>query len=208
MLWYENEVQRLEQEKGSLAFDPKMIFYGSSSIRLWETLQEDFGLYKPVNLGFGGSTLAACVWFFDRLVGMYHPESIIVYAGDNDLGDGRHPEEVFIFFRQLVAQVRERYGDIPCAFISVKPSITRWNIVDSIRYTNTIIEKEINRVGGNLHFINVYNRMTDNSGYPKREFLDPDGLHINQKGYALWREVVGNYIAKYIAVPNHEQRIP
>jgi lysophospholipase L1-like esterase len=199
MLWYENEVQRLEREKASLEYDPKMVFYGSSSIRLWESLQTDFGQYKPVNLGFGGSTLAACVWFFDRLVGMYHPESIIIYAGDNDLGDGRHPEEVFIFFKQLVASVRERFGDIPCAFISIKPSITRWNIVDSIRYANTIIEKEISRQGGNLHFINVYNRMTDNAGYPRREFLDPDGLHINQKGYALWTEVVQEYIGQYIA---------
>jgi len=204
MLWYENEVQRLEKEKAALTYDPKMVFYGSSSIRLWESLYEDFGKYQPVNLGFGGSTLAACVWFFDRLVGMYHPSSIIVYAGDNDLGDGRHPEEVFIFFKQLVASVRERFGDIPCAFISVKPSIIRWNIVDSIRYTNTLIEAEIKKQGGNLHFINVYNQMTDNSGYPKREFLDPDGLHINAKGYDLWRRVVTEYIAHSI----DDQRIP
>ena len=110
MLWYEDEVQRVEKEKGNLAYEPKMLFYGSSSIRLWDSLYEDFREYKPVNLGFGGSTLAACVWFFDRLVGGYHPESMIVYAGDNDLGDGRHPEEVFIFFRQLVACARERFG--------------------------------------------------------------------------------------------------
>ena len=196
MLWYENEVQRLEQEKGSLGYDPKMIFYGSSSIRLWETLYEDFAAYKPVNLGFGGSTLAACVWFFDRLLADYHPESLIVYAGDNDLGDGRHPEEVFIFFRQLVACTRSRFGNIPLAFISIKPSITRWNIVDSIRYTNKIIEEEIKQQGDNLHFIDIYHRMTDNAGYPKREFLDPDGLHINEKGYALWKEIILQYVAQ------------
>lgn len=198
MLWYENEVQRLEQEKGQLTVEPKLLFYGSSSIRLWDSLHEDFSAYQPANLGFGGSTLAACVWFFDRLVAPYHPDSLIVYAGDNDLGDGRHPEEVFIFFRQLVACTRERFGDIPLAFISIKPSITRWNILDSIRYTNKIIEAEISRQGGNLHFINVYNRMTDNAGYPKREFLDPDGLHMSQKGYALWKEIIGQYLSAAI----------
>jgi lysophospholipase L1-like esterase len=198
MLWYENEVQRLEQEKGQLTYDPKLLFYGSSSIRLWDSLYEDFSPYQPVNLGFGGSTLAACVWFFDRLVAPYHPGSLIVYAGDNDLGDGRHPEEVFIFFRQLVACTRERFGDIPLAFISIKPSITRWNILDSIRYANKIIEAEINKQGGNLHFINVYNQMTDNAGYPKREFLDPDGLHMSQKGYALWKEIIGQYVSATI----------
>ena len=195
MVWYENEVRRLEKERETLTFDPKLLFYGSSSIRLWESLNEDFAAYLPVNLGFGGSTLAACVWFFDRLVGPFHPDSIIVYAGDNDLGDGRHPEEVFIFFQQLVSHVRRRFGDIPLAFISIKPSITRWDILDRIRYTNKIIEEEIIRQADHLHFINIYTRMTDNAGYPKREFLDPDGLHINDKGYALWKEIILRYLS-------------
>lgn len=197
MQWYENEVRRLEQEKASLQYEPKMLFYGSSSIRLWDTLYQDFSSYQPVNLGFGGSTLAACVWFFDRLLTPYRPASIIVYAGDNDLGDGRHPEEVFIFFQQLVASTRQRYGNIPLAFISIKPSITRWNMVDSIRYTNKLIEEEIQQRGDNLHFIDVYHRMTDNAGYPKREFLDPDGLHINEKGYALWKEILLPYVSVF-----------
>jgi len=198
MIWYEHEVQRLEQERASLEYEPKMIFYGSSSIRLWETLHEDFKEYQPANLGFGGSTLAACVWFFDRLLTHYRPDSIIVYAGDNDLGDGRHPEEVFIFFQQLVAQVRRHFGDIPLAFISIKPSITRWNIVDSIRYTNTLIQKDILRQGNHLHYIDVYHKMTDNAGYPKREFLDPDGLHISAKGYALWKDIIRQQLSTII----------
>ena len=191
MIWYKNEVQRLEKERAELTYDPRLLFYGSSSIRLWDTLYDDFAEYQPVNLGFGGSTLAACDWFFDRLVAPFKPESIIVYAGDNDLGDGRHPEEVFIFFQQLVSRIRRQFGAIPLAYISIKPSITRWNILDSIRYANKIIEEEVRRQDGNLHFINVYTRMTDNAGYPKREFLDPDGLHINPKGYRLWKEIIG-----------------
>ena len=198
MIWYEHEVQRLEQERTSLEYEPKMIFYGSSSIRLWETLHEDFKEYQPVNLGFGGSTLAACVWFFDRLMTHYRPNSIIVYAGDNDLGDGRHPEEVFIFFQQLVAHTRKHFGDIPLAFISIKPSITRWNIVDSIRYTNTLIQEDIARQGNHLHYIDVYHKMTDNAGYPKREFLDPDGLHISTKGYALWKDIIRQQLSTII----------
>jgi lysophospholipase L1-like esterase len=195
MHWYENEVRRLETEKTVLDYEPELIFYGSSSIRLWDSLYEDFSAYKPLNLGFGGSTLAACVWFYDRLLSPFQPRSLIVYAGDNDLGDGRHPEEVFIFFRQLVACTRRRFGKIPLAFISIKPSITRWDILDSIRYTNKLIEEEIKQQDDHLYFLNVYDQMTDKAGYPRREFLDPDGLHINQKGYALWKEVLQNHLS-------------
>ena len=195
MVWYENEVQRLEKEREALTYDPKLLFYGSSSIRLWESLNDDFATYQPVNLGFGGSTLAACDWFFPRLVAPFHPGSIIVYAGDNDLGDGRHPEEVFIFFQQLVARIRQHFGDIPLAFISIKPSITRWDIVDRIRYTNKIIKEEIAAQSNHLYYIDVYSRMIDKAGYPRREFLDPDGLHINDKGYALWKEIILQYLS-------------
>jgi len=62
-------------------------------------LYKDFEEYMPINLGFGGSTLAACAWFFDPIVApVIHPQTLILYAGDNDLGDGRHPEEVLFFF--------------------------------------------------------------------------------------------------------------
>lgn len=98
MTWYEEEVRELENRRLQSNFGEGMIFYGSSTIRLWETLHEDFIDYKPINLGFGGSTLEACVWYFDRVVALHNPKSIIVYAGDNDLGDGRLPKEVFIFY--------------------------------------------------------------------------------------------------------------
>ena len=62
MIWYENEVQRLEKERAALTYEPKLLFYGSSSIRLWDSLNDDFADYQPVNLGFGGSTLAASDW--------------------------------------------------------------------------------------------------------------------------------------------------
>jgi lysophospholipase L1-like esterase len=195
MIWYESEVQRLEKERAALTYEPKLLFYGSSSIRLWDGLLEDFAAWQPANLGFGGSTLAACDWFFDRLIAPFNPGSMIVYAGDNDLGDGRHPEEVFIFFQQLVNRIRRQFGDIPLAFISIKPSITRWDIIDSIRYTNKLIEEEITKQTDNLHFINIYTRMTDNSGYPKKEFLDPGGLHMNAQGYAIWKETILHYLS-------------
>ncbi len=196
MLWYEEEVKRLETEIADLKDVPGLVFYGSSSIRLWETLEDDFKEYMPLNIGFGGSTLAACGWFFERIFANLNPHSIVIYAGDNDLGDGRSPEEVFLFFNELVHLIQQRFGDIPLGFISIKPSVSRWEIVDKIRQTNGLIETEIKKKGGNICFINIYDSMTDKTGYPRREFLDPDGLHINEKGYQLWKKIIFHYVAE------------
>jgi len=195
MYWYEDEVKRIEKEGRKLNFVPETVFYGSSSIRLWPSVYKDFPDYKPVNLGFGGSTLAACVWFFERVMTPYQPKRIIIYAGDNDLGDGRHPEEVFIFFQEMAVKIKARFGNIPCYFISLKPSISRWHMANVFRFTNGLIENEIKTYGDNWHFVDVFNKMLDAAGKPKSEFFAYDGLHLSEKGYALWRAVLLNFIA-------------
>lgn len=186
MFWYHEDLERLEGEIEKLEYDPKLIFYGSSSIRLWEDLIVEFKEYNPVNLGFGGSTLAACTWFFERVFDkIKNPAAIIIYAGDNDLGDNRHPEEVVLFFESLHTKIRKKYGDIPCTFISIKPSVSRWQLSGSIKYTNSNI-KELTLKDPNFHYVNIYDDMLDENGYPKEEYFLEDGLHLNKAGYALW----------------------
>lgn len=196
MIWYEDEVKRVEQEKSKLAYEPKTIFYGSSSIRLWTDLYEDFKAFHPINLGFGGSTLAACVWFFERILSAYTPERIVFYAGDNDLGDGRHPEEVFIFFQQLALQVNTRFPGTPFYFISVKPSPARWNMIDRIRYTNTLVKDAIDKLGASFHYVDIEEGMLDNAGYPVKDLFQQDGLHLSDKGYVVWKELLLAYLAQ------------
>jgi lysophospholipase L1-like esterase len=193
MEWYEEDVQATIAERQSCRYDPKTVFYGSSSIRLWTKLYEDFDGFKPVNLGFGGSTLAACVWFFDRIVSpVRNPATFIFYAGDNDLGDGRHPEEVLMFFREFMLKLRDRYPAIPFYYISIKPSISRIEIIDKIKQTNNLIEEDISTRGSNDYFVNVFKKMVDENGSPIAAYFQEDGLHLNRDGYIVWREIILN----------------
>jgi lysophospholipase L1-like esterase len=195
MIWYEDEVKNLEKKSLTLSDGEETLFYGSSSIRLWPNLQADFPAIKAVNLGFGGSTLAACVWFFERIMKPFAPKRLILYAGDNDIGDGRHPEELFIFFKQLAADTNKRFGNLPCYFISLKPSISRWNLSDNIKYTNSLIQKEIEQHNPNWKFIDIYEGMLDATGRPNKEYFMEDGLHMSLKGYLLWAKLVNNQLS-------------
>ncbi|MFC4211290.1 GDSL-type esterase/lipase family protein [Pedobacter lithocola] len=190
MYWYEEEVKSLEKRNKNEKDHPGIIFYGSSSIRLWNSLERDLENITVTNLGFGGSTLAACVWFFDRIMFLYQPKALIIYAGDNDLGDGRTAEEVFIFFQQLMVKANQRFGTLPCYFISLKPSVSRWHMADQFKYTNNLIESEIIKLNNNWHFIDVFKRMLDKSGKPNPIYFDEDGLHLSKEGYKLWTEIV------------------
>jgi lysophospholipase L1-like esterase len=190
MFWYEDEIKRLEKIRAGLTYEPATLFYGSSSIRLWTSLADDFSDIKPLNLGFGGSTLAACTWFFDRVMAGYKPERMVLYAGDNDLGDERHPEEVFLFFQEFTERVKKRFGALPCYYISLKPSVSRWNIVDRYHYTNELISAEIKSNLPDWRWINIYDAMLNANGKPIPELYEQDGLHLSPKGYQLWKNIV------------------
>jgi hypothetical protein len=136
MDWYESEVQELERKRPKVAYP--VVFYGSSSIRLWPRLDR-FG--QVVNLGFGGSTLEACVHFFERLVVPLEPRSLVIYAGDNDLGDGRSPKQLLNWFRELAAKIESQLSGVPFGFISIKLSPARIGIAEGIRQANGMIRQ-------------------------------------------------------------------
>jgi lysophospholipase L1-like esterase len=190
MVWYEADIRALEEK---LAATPaptnRVVFYGSSSVRLWTTLAQDFPESNPLNLGFGGSTLAACAWFFERLIVPIAPQSLVFYAGDNDLGDGRHAEEVYLFFCAFADKISQLLPGLPLTFLSIKVSPARWNIAQQIRTTNALIRDELaKRPGG--RYVDMTAPLLEANGKPRREFFESDGLHLNPAGYRAWRQAL------------------
>ncbi|WP_461100345.1 SGNH/GDSL hydrolase family protein [Spirosoma koreense] len=167
----------------------RIVFYGSSSIRLWTTLAQDFPQINPLNLGFGGSTLAACTWFFERILIPVAPKSIVFYAGDNDLGDGRHPEEVLLFFYAFVEKMSKYLPDAPLSFLSIKVSPARWGIAEQIRHTNELIRNEVAK-NDRYRYVDMTTPLLDGNGRPRQEFFEKDGLHLNPSGYRAWQQAL------------------
>ena len=187
MDWYEEEVRELEKKRPNVACP--IVFYGSSSIRLWPRLDRDG---QVVNRGFGGSTLEACVYYFERLVVPLRPRSLVIYAGDNDLGDGRSPEQVLQWFRELAAKIEKQLPGVPFGFISIKLSPARMGIAERIRRANEMIRQEIER-HPESYFIPIYDPMLDQHGLPRQDFFLADGLHLNLAGYRLWEQILTSF---------------
>ncbi len=191
MVWYHDEVTSIENRPvpAKQVDKKRVVFYGSSSLRLWTSLESDFPEIDAVNVAFGGSTLAACCWYFERIVPAQKPDAIVVYAGDNDLGDGRHPEEVYLFFKNIMALIQQFCGDIPVAFISIKPSLSRIYLANSIIFANKLIQAEIEKKYPQGHFVSIYHQMLEN-GIPNPKLFQPDGLHLSGAGYVVWKKII------------------
>jgi len=205
MLWYEDDIHQLEiklNTRAAVLSGPalngdaldktahnRVVFYGSSSIRLWTTLATDFPDINAFNLGFGGSTLASCTWFFERTVVPAAPKSVVFYAGDNDLGDGRHPEEVYLFFCTFAQKMQQQLPGVPLSFLSIKISPARWDIAPKIRYTNELIAQEISKYP-HYQIVDATSPLLDTAGRPRRELFENDGLHLSSAGYRVWQQVL------------------
>src|SRR5437868_4286386 len=105
---WETAIQAFEASDQTNPPPPNAIlFVGSSSIRKWDTLAQDFHAYKVINRGFGGSHLSDSVAFADRIVIPYKPKLVLIYAGDNDIASGKPPQEVFDDFKQFVQKIKQ-----------------------------------------------------------------------------------------------------
>ena len=170
-----------------------VLFVGSSSIRLWDDLEGQFDGATIVKRGFGGSRMSDCRQHLARLVLPYKPRLIVVYAGDNDLAEGRSPEQVAADFGAFVDGVRARLPDARIAYLSIKPSPSRQHLLPAVRQANALIAA-YSRSTANLDYIDVYSPMLDANGAPRSELFGGDHLHLNSAGYALWKTVIAGHL--------------
>ena len=169
-----------------------IVFVGSSSIRLWKTLEQDFPGLPVVNRGFGGSQLADSVRFADRIIIPYAPRQVVIYAGGNDINAGKSPEVVYGDFVALVTRLRTHLPHARLAYISCQVSPIRWAQVEKIKRLNSLVETYCHRHG--LTFINTFPLVLQPGGQPNPDLFVADRLHMNEKGYVIWRLAIAPHL--------------
>jgi lysophospholipase L1-like esterase len=169
-----------------------VVFVGSSSIRLW-----DLGKYFPgvpaLNRGFGGSEIPDSVSHADLLVIKHKPTTVIFYAGDNDIANGRTPQQILDDYKAFVAKVHAALPTTRIAFIGIKPSIQRWALVDKVRAANALV-RDYAGTDDRLGYIDVDNPMLGWDEKPRKELFIADGLHMTPKGYEIWTALVRPFV--------------
>lgn len=170
-----------------------ILFIGSSSIRLWKTLKQDFPDLTVINRGFGGSQIIDSVNYADRIVFPYKPRHIVMYAGGNDINARKSPQQVFADFKTFVAQVHAELPRAKISYISIAPNPARWSQIGEVREANRLIG-EFTRTDRRLAFIDTFSHMLGADGRPLPDIYVDDHLHMNPKGYLIWKEIVGRHL--------------
>lgn len=166
-----------------------VVFVGSSTIRSWETLDEDMENEKVLNRGFGGSTIGDVLYYLKRIVLPYKPQKLFIYEGDNDLAFHHDPEKFVLQCEELIGRVHDELPYTEIYFISVKPSPARVRLLPLVKQANQKLET-LTAQYSHVHFIDIYPLMMDEDGHPREDIFLKDRLHMNRKGYELWIPVM------------------
>ena len=173
-----------------------VLFIGSSSIRMWSSLAQDFPGHRVINRGFGGSQLSDSVAFADRIAIPYQPKLVLLYAGDNDIAAGKSPEQVFGDFKAFVARIHAALPKTRIGYIAIKPCPAREKYLDSVKAANRLIQQYA-ASNDQLLFLDIFTPMLAADGRPRPDLCISDGLHCNAKGYELWASVIRPIVDKY-----------
>ena len=193
-LRFQAEVAELTANDKSLNKRDVILFTGSSSIRMWNSLQSDFPKYNIVNRGFGGSQTSDLLYFFDKLILPYNPKKIFIYEGDNDLSVGKSPDQILSTMDSVITMIRQKVSTtVPIYLISPKPSISRWHLKDKYIEFNSRMS-EMASTKKKVYFIDVWTPALDEDGTVIKDIFLEDGLHMNAKGYAIWVKAVRKYL--------------
>lgn len=187
---FEDEIQVFKKADAK-SFPPEdaTLFIGSSSIRMWPSLQSAFPDRNVIQRGFGGSQTSDVLHFFDRIVAPYRPGTIVYFTGTNDLAAGSTPAEVVDNVEEFIKRVIKIRPGTRIIILSNTIAISRKHLHERYREANRLLKKMLQQYE-NAIYVDVTNPGLDDQGRPRPEIYRADSLHLNQKGYDMWEEIL------------------
>ncbi len=191
---FSDEVRSVSKKYDSVWDSSKesIVFTGSSSVRMWTTLKQLFPDHQILNTGFGGSQASDLLYHLDPLVLSYRPKKVFIYEGDNDISAKKRPKEIIATTHKIIQEIHSTNASVKIILIAAKPSISRWKLRGKYKRLNRKFRK-MSDENPLLSYADVWSPMLNGRKLKKDIFIE-DGLHMNQKGYDLWYEVMKDLV--------------
>ncbi|GAA5131225.1 hypothetical protein JIN84_06475 [Luteolibacter yonseiensis] len=166
-----------------------IVFTGSSSIRLWPRLNEDFPGLPIVNRGFGGSVANDLIVYFETVITRHAPKLVVVYTGGNDLHEKLSVDEALNDYTSFLKMVHDRFPQTRIILTSVKIAPSRDLEIPSVHALNVRLQAWCTDKNW-LRYIDCTSYLADPQGQPMVSFYRDDRLHLSDAGYAQWKSIL------------------
>ncbi len=191
---YDEEIAAFARADQMINRDDLVVFTGSSSVRFWKSLNSDFPEYNIINRGFGGSQMSDLLYFVEPLITQYMPKKVFIYEGDNDISAGKKKDVILTEAKELVSRIWEVSPESEIYFIAAKPSVARWEFQHEYEQFNYALSLWA-LITPHVTYIDVWTPMLDGKGMVRGDIFIGDKLHMNEKGYQIWADVIRPYLS-------------
>jgi lysophospholipase L1-like esterase len=183
-------------QQDSLQFPEKggILFIGSSSIGRWRDLEARLQEYPVIRRGFGGSTFDDILYYADQIIFPYRPSKIFLYAGENDLVQGKSVAEIMQTITSIHGRIKQRLPYTGLYIISTKPSIKLREYRADITELNNRIRAYIATQTCFIHFVDIHTVMLNGGEMPEQGLFVKDNLHLSDAGYDIWERVIRAFL--------------
>ena len=195
---FESEVQKLEALTDYKKLDNYILFVGSSSIRRWDNITQQMAPYQVVKRGYGGAHFYDLIHFTERLVSPHQKASALICFVANDISgkdSDLSPGEVFRLFKYFTGQVHRLHPGLPIYFIEITPTPSRWKFWDQISKVNAKVQQYA-ASHSMINFISTQKKFLGPNGRPLSYLYVSDSLHLSDKAYHLWSEIIKDKLIK------------
>jgi hypothetical protein len=200
---WQQEITALEARNPQESHPPESIlFIGSSSVRLWNTITTDIAPYHPIQRGYGGAKFSDLAVFAQRLISPHRFHALVLFAANDVTGGSQDatPEHVAGWFAHIikVAQATQPHALIFC--LEITPTPARWAAWPKIREVNRALAREC-AARQNVHFIPTAHAYLDADGQPLPDLFVEDRLHQNPLGYRIWSALIKSHLDAHLLHP-------
>ena len=196
---YQKDITNYQKENKRLKdLSCDVLFLGSSSINLWDTIYEDFAPLKLIRRSYGGATLRDMIYNYNTIAKGYTPKSILLYV-ENDLGnhkEGVNAVKCFDLFRIFIDKLKKDYPNTPLIVVSLKPSQHKADQLKDQLLVNALLEENATAQG--YTYVDITKVMYNEAGNLRTDIFKEDNLHMNAEGYKLWTAILKPLLIKKV----------
>jgi len=189
---WNQDVDKLSSGNHNDGGSEHVVFLGSSSIRLWESIQQDLAPLKVVRRGYGGARYRDLAIHTPKLIQWLKFSKAVVFIANDITGSQQEdvdPETVSKLARLVIKQLRDEQPDCQIHLLAVTPTPLRYKHWPKIQITNQMLKK-ISETTSGVYYIPTAYAFLDRDGQPRPELFKDDRLHLNQTGYQIWSKII------------------
>jgi len=184
---YPNRISEFKKEP--LAAND-IVFLGNSITEQGDDWSLKVDNTKARNRGISGDTTEGVLARLGEVV-FFKPEKIFILIGINDLfRDDMSAEKVFNNILKIVSQIHDGAPETKIFVQTILPTTTK-SLKEKIKRTNSLLVNS--EATAPFELIYLHNHFETEDDLMNME-LSADGVHLNEKGYALWVQKIINLI--------------